>query len=126
MKHIHTFESFLNEASVFSDFSAEEKRAWKRAENRMGKTFFVPNDQSEYEKLMQFLSTKGWFFWNTNSVDGFPGKEPINGESLPKWKKGVSFELGGTTTGSKYVIPIELKGDQQGGKFDYTEFVKTI
>jgi len=116
----------VNEASVFSDFSREEKSAWRRAENKFGKTFFTPNDKSEYENLMRFLATKEWFFWNTNSIAGFPENEPIDAEALPKWKTGISFELGGTITGSKFVIPVEMKADQQGGAFDYEEFSKII
>ena len=126
MKHLQTFESFLNEASVFANFSPGEKRAWEWAENKIGKTFFLPKYQSEYQNLMRFLATKEWFFWNVNGIAGFPENEPIDAESLPKWKKGISFELGGTITGSKFVIPIEMKGDQQGGAFDYEEFSKSI
>ena len=35
MKHLQTFESFLNEASVFANFSPGEKRAWEWAENKI-------------------------------------------------------------------------------------------
>jgi hypothetical protein len=126
MKNLPNFDEFLNESSVFADFSTEQKRAWKRAENRIGKTFFVPSDETEYKNLMSFLADKEWFFWNVNAIAGFPANEPINADSLPKWKKGLSFELGGSVTGSKFVIPIELKANQEGGSFDYVEFAKTI
>jgi hypothetical protein len=126
MKKLLTFTEFINESNVFAEFNPQQKRAWRKAENKLGKTFFVPAEEKEYENLMIFLADKGWFFWNTNAIAGFPENEPIDAGNLPEWKPGISFELGGSTTGSKFVVPIEMKANQQGGAFDYVEFAKTI
>ena len=124
MKHVKLFENFLNE-NAFSNFSSEEKKAWKKAENKIGDTYFIPSDETEFKRMMQFLGSKNWKFWNTENVPGFRS-DNIDPDKLPVWKSGIGFKLGGTRTGHTYVIPTEMKASTQGGSFDYDEFSKVI
>lgn len=111
--------------NAFSNFSPEEKKAWKKAENKIGDTYYIPSDETEYKKMMQFLGSKNWRFWNTEEVPGFRS-ENIDPNKLPAWKSGIGFRLGGTRTGHTYVIPTEMKATTQGARFDYDEFSKVI
>jgi hypothetical protein len=124
MKHVKLFEDFLNE-NAFSNFSPEEKKAWKKAENKIGDTYFVPSDETEFKRMMQFLGSKNWKFWNTENVPGF-SSENINPNKLPAWNSGIGFKLGGTRTGHTYVIPTVMKASTQGAAFDNDEFFKVI
>ena len=125
MKHIHTFESFLNEANAFDNFSPKEKKAWKKNENRLGKTYFVPKNKEEYTKMMEFLANKSWGFWNAFNVEGYT-TEKINAGSLPDWKAGIGFELGGTQNGSAQIIPTKMSPTTQGAEFDLKTFFDSI
>ena len=49
MKHIHTFENFLNEANVFNNFSAQEKKAWKNVQ-KLNESY----SSSDIKKLEEF------------------------------------------------------------------------
>lgn len=120
--HIQLFEDFIGE-NAFNNFSPEEKKAWKRAENKIGDTYFIPSDETEYRRMMQFLGSKNWRFWNTEDIPGF-SSDNIDPNKLPAWKPGIGFRLGGTRTGHTYVIPTEIKATTQGAKFGYDEFSK--
>jgi len=124
MKHVKLFEDFLNE-NAFSNFSSEEKKAWKKAENKIGATYFIPSDETEFKRMMQFLGSKNWKFWNTENVPGF-SSENINPNKLPAWKSGIGFKLGGTRTGHTSIIPTVMTPTIQGARFDYDGFSKVI
>ena len=121
MKHIHTFENFLNEANAFNNFSTPEKKAWKKNENRLGKTYFVPKNEEEYKRMMEFLADKNWSFWNAFGIEGYT-TEKIDASSLPTWKAGIGFELGGTQNGSTQIIPTKMTPTTQGAEFDLKTF----
>jgi hypothetical protein len=125
MKHVKLFEEYVITENAFSNFSPDEKKAWKKAENKIGDTYFVPSDKTEFEKMMRFLGSKNWRFWNTENIPGF-SSDNIDPNKLPVWKSGIGFKLGGTRTGNTYVIPTEMKASTQGATFDYDDFSKVI
>ena len=131
MKHIKLFEEFLNEANAFNNFSAQEKKAWKKNENRLGNTYFVPKNEEEYKRMMEFLADKNWSFWNAFGIEGYThtgdfGTKKIDASSLPTWKAGIGFELGGTRNGSTQIIPTKMTPTTQGAEFDLKTFFDKI
>jgi hypothetical protein len=118
MKHINTFENFVNEAAVYADFTSQEKSAWRHSSNPYGDSYFMPKTEEEYTKMMKFLASKGWSFWNVNR---FGGQEPVNADKLPKWKKDLAFKL---NLGGKTVMPTIVGPTTQGAPFDHEKFFK--